>query len=90
MDEKPFPINENTVIEKYEWYQNGEKISGEETKYLPFYGINQEANNGRYKCNITLKNGQKIESGSFNLIVYKCKYFLLFSVIFSFKMLNFN
>ena len=48
MDNTPFPINGNTAIEKYEWYQNVEIISGEETKYLPFYGINQQKDSGRY------------------------------------------
>ena len=64
--------NANSVIEKYEWYRNGLKIE-EEGKYLLFYGIDQQQHSGIYKCNIILKNGQIIESESFNLTVYKCK-----------------
>jgi hypothetical protein len=65
-------INASSVIERYEWYQNGVKIE-EEGKYLVFYGIDQQQDSGIYKCNMTLNNGRIIESESFNLTVYKCK-----------------
>ena len=55
-----------------------------------FYATNilwNKPTKGQWKIQwkIVLKKGQTIESGSFNLIVYKCKYFLLFYFIFSFN-----
>jgi hypothetical protein len=82
VDNIPFQINASLVIEKYEWYKNRVKIEQEKGKYLKFYGINQQKNNGTYKCNIILKNRKIIESESFNLIVYKCNYQLLASCLF--------
>ncbi len=80
VDGKLLEINAGSVIEKYEWYQNGMKIKGDQ--YLVFEGIHQEQDNGTYKCNMTLNNGQIIESESFDLIVYKCNYHFLTSSIF--------
>ncbi len=82
MDGKLLEINASSVIEKYEWYQNGLKKE-EEEKYFLFYGIDQQQHSGIYKCNMTLKNGQIIESESFNLIVYKCNYNFLASFLFN-------
>jgi hypothetical protein len=71
MDDQLLEINASPVMEKYEWYQNGVKITG--GKYLDFYGIDQQQHSGIYKCSIILNNGQIIESESFNLTVYNCK-----------------
>jgi hypothetical protein len=82
VDGKLLEINASSVIERYEWYQNGVKKEGE-GQYLFFEGINQEQDNGIYKCSIILKNGQIIESESFNLTVYKCNYQLRASLLFN-------
>jgi len=82
VDGKLLEINASSVIEKYEWYQNGVKKK-EEGQYLVFKGINQEQDNGTYNCSIILKNGQIIESEPFNLTVYKCNYNFLASSLFN-------
>ncbi len=71
VDGKLLEINASSVIQNYNWYQNGVKIIPR--KYLEFYGIDQQQDSGTYKCSIILKNGQIIENESFNLTVYKCK-----------------
>ncbi len=82
VDGKLLEINAGSVIEKYEWYQNGVKKE-EEGQYLFFKGINQEQDNGTYNCSIILKNGQIIKSEPFNLTVYKCNYNFLASSFFN-------
>jgi len=72
VDGKLLEINASSVIQNYNWYQNGVKKE-DEGQYLVFKGINHEQDNGTYNCIIILKNGQIIESESFNLTVYKCK-----------------
>ncbi len=72
VDGKLLEINASSVIQNYNWYQNGVKKE-DEGQYLFFEGINQEQDIGTYKCSIILKNGQINESESFNLTVYKCK-----------------
>ena len=72
VDGKLLEINPSSVIQNYNWYQNGVKKE-DEGQYLFFEGINQEQDIGTYKCSIILKNGQINESESFNLTVYKCK-----------------
>ena len=71
VDGKLLEINASSVIQNYNWYQNGVKIIPR--KYLEFYGIDQQQDSGIYNCSIILKNGQVIGSESFNLTVYKCK-----------------
>ena len=82
VDGKLLEINASSVIERYEWYQNGVK-NEEEGQYLVFKGINQEQDNGTYNCSIILKNGQIIKSEPFNLTVYKCNYNFLASSLFN-------
>ena len=60
-------------------YQNGVKIIPRQ--YLEFYEIDQQQDSGICKSCIILKNGQRVESESFNLTVYKFKYLSLFYLL---------
>ena len=57
-------INESIVIDKYEWDRNGSILSNN-GKDLILNGINQQQNSGTYKCKISLKNNQTVDSDSF-------------------------
>ena len=63
-NDKIIEINESIVIDKYEWSRNGLILSNN-SKDLIFNGINQQQDSGTYKCKISLKNNQTVESDSF-------------------------